>query len=194
MAHFLNPDSIDTMNEPMIRRGAVMKRIHTRIAAGLALAAMMIAMDTEATAQSTEGEAFAWESVSTALEQAPVREKLILVDVYTDWCGWCKRMDRDTYADSAVGAYIAERFIAAKMNPEKQGTVRYDGRDFSQAEFGQALGVTGYPATAFFTSKGELITVVPGYLPAGDFRLLLEFLAEDHYKTQAFDDFKRAKS
>ena len=171
-----------------------MKRIHTRIAAGLALGAMMIAMNTEAKAQSTEGGTFAWQSVSAALEQAPTEEKLILVDVYTDWCGWCKRMDRDTYADSAVGAYIAERFIAAKMNPEKEGTVRYDGREFSQAEFGKALGVNGYPATAFFTSKGELITVVPGYLPAGDFRLLLEFLAEEHYKTTAFDEFKRAKS
>jgi thioredoxin-related protein len=194
MAHFLSLDSLDTMIEETIRRGPVMRRIHTRIAAALAVVAMGFVMNTEAQAQSGEGAAFAWRSVSEALEQAPTAEKLILVDVYTDWCGWCKRMDRDTYADSSVGAYIAERFIAAKMNPEKSGTVKYDGKEFSQAEFGQALGVNGYPATAFFTSKGELITVVPGYLPAGDFRLLLQFLADEHYKTQAWDDYKNANS
>lgn len=193
MAHFLSLLSFDTMIENLIRRGTDMKRI-THVAAAMAVVAMGIAMNSEATAQEGAGAAFAWRSVSEALTQAPGEEKLILIDVYTDWCGWCKRMDRDTYADSAVGAYIAERFVAAKMNPEKSGTVQYDGREFSQAEFGQALGVNGYPATAFFTPKGELITVVPGYLPAGDFRLLLEFLAEEHYKTQAWDDYKSANS
>ena len=194
MAQYLSLDSSEAMSEEMIRRGSTMTRVMRGIVAGMALAAMMMAMNSEATAQGGEGATVAWRSVSEALEQASSSQKLVLVDVYTDWCGWCKRMDRDTYADSSVGAYIAERFVAAKMNPEKEGTVTYDGKEYSQAQFGQALGVNGYPATAFFTANGELITVVPGYLPARDFRLLLQFLAEEHYKNQAWDEYKNANS
>src|SRR5688572_15447498 len=143
--------------------------------AALAVAATIIVMSPDIRAKGNGEAAFSWRSINEALSEAPEENKFILLDVYTDWCGWCKRMDRDTYADSAVSAYIAERFVAAKMNPEKAGDVEYDGRTFSQADFGRALGVTGYPATAFFTPKGELITVVPGYFPAKDFHLLLRF-------------------
>ena len=173
-----------------------MKRIIQTIALGGAVFAIgaAVAMSPESNAQGNETTSFEWRTVNEALAEEAGSQKFILLDVYTDWCGWCKRMDRDTYADSSVSAYISERFVAAKMNPEKDGKVIYDGHEYSQAQFGKALGISGYPATAFFTPEKELITVVPGYLPAKDFRLLLQFLAEDHYKTTTFQEFKNAQS
>jgi len=124
-----------------------------------------------------------WKTIAQALESAPKQGKLIILDVYTDWCGWCKRMDRDTYADSNVVAYLNSRFIASKMNPEKSGKLIYDGKEFSQGEFGQALGVRGYPATVFFNEKAEVLTVVPGYIGAKDFLTILKYFGDGVYLT-----------
>src|SRR5689334_11509797 len=96
-------------------------------------------------ATTEEQETVEWKTISEALDQAPKTNRKIILDVYTDWCGWCKRMDRDTYADGAVAAYMQEHYIASKMNPEKSGNLTYDGKEFSQQEFGQALGINGYP-------------------------------------------------
>jgi thioredoxin-related protein len=142
------------------------------------------------TAEPTAG--VEWKSVTEALESAPKQNKKIVLDVYTDWCGWCKRMDKDTYADSAVAAYMAEHYVASKMNPEKAGELTFDNRKFTQAEFGAALEIRGYPATAFFNEQGELLTVVGGYLGPKDFLKVLKFFGEDAYKTQSWEEFAKA--
>src|ERR1044071_1819398 len=100
-----------------------------------------------------------WKTIAQALEQAPAANKLLILDVYTDWCGWCKRMDRDTYADSTVREYLNSRFVPSKMNPEKEGKLTFDGKELTHGEFGQALGIRGYPATVIFNEQGEVLTV-----------------------------------
>lgn len=133
-----------------------------------------------------------WKKIGQALEDAPKQEKLILLDVYTDWCGWCKRMDRDTYADSTVVKYLGEKYISSKMNPEKQGELLYRGKKVTQREFGQALGINSYPSTAFFNEKGELLTVVPGYIGAKEFINILKFFGEGIYLNTSWEDYSKA--
>jgi thioredoxin-related protein len=172
-----------------------MRSIHKGFAACVMLVAAAGAlMAPESEAQGKAASPVEWRTINEALSQAPESGRLILLDVYTDWCGWCKRMDRDTYTDSTVAALIAERFIAAKMNPEEEGTVNYLGQQASQSAFGHALGVDGYPATVFFNAKGERIAVVPGYLPAKDFALLLRFIAEEKYKSMTWDDWVKSNA
>ncbi len=154
--------------------------------AALAVAASMIVVMSNADANPAGVE---WKSISQALEDAPKQNKLILLDVYTDWCGWCKRMDRDTYADSSIAAYLGERFISSKMNPEKDGKVSYESKEFSNGQFGQALGINSYPATAFFNEKGELLTVVSGYVGAKDFLVILKFFGDGAYLNTKWDDY-----
>src|SRR5438309_1785572 len=101
-----------------------MKTIHI---AALVLAALIIGPIMNA-----ENSTVSWKTINEALDQAPKNNKKIVLDVFTDWCGWCKRMDRDTYADSAVAAYLDEHFVASKMNPEKEGSLDFDGKKFSQ--------------------------------------------------------------
>src|SRR5438552_12351825 len=54
-----------------------------------------------------------------ALAAAKTGNKILMVDVYTDWCGWCKKLDRDVYANADVKAKLAKDFVALKINPEK---------------------------------------------------------------------------
>jgi thioredoxin-related protein len=135
-----------------------------------------------------------WKSISEALVEGPQSNRLIVLDLYTDWCGWCKRMDRDTYANADVAAYLSEHYVASKMNPEKEGTLEYDGRSFSQAEFGQALGVRGYPSTAFFDKEGKVLTVVAGYIGPDEFLSILKYFGEDIYKTTSWEDYQNRES
>ena len=174
----------------------IMKRIHLAVAACsmLAVAATVVAMNPESSAMGSGQPSFAWHSFNEAMAQARNAKKLVLLDVYTDWCGYCKKMDREVYADSAVGAFIGERYVASKMNPEKSGTITYKGESYTQREFAQALGINGYPATVFFNTDGEIITVVPGYLPARDFGPLLRFIADGHYKTTSWEEFRKEDS
>lgn len=135
---------------------------------------------------------FEWKNVNEALESAPKQNRKIILDVYTDWCGWCKRMDRDTYADSSVAAYIGEHYVASKMNPEKEGKVRFRDQDFTQAQFGAAMDIKGYPATAFFNEKGELLTVVGGYMGPKDFLRVLKFFGEDAHTKMSWEEYQKA--
>lgn len=132
-----------------------------------------------------------WKSISDALENAPKENRKIVLDVYTDWCGWCKRMDRDTYDNEEVAKYLGEKYIASKMNPEKEGKVSYDGKELSQAQFSQGMGINGYPATAFFNEKGELLTVVSGYIKAEEFLRILKYFGDDHYLTTKWEDYAK---
>jgi thioredoxin-related protein len=69
--------------------------------------------------------------------------------------------------------------------------VKYDGHDYTLGEFGQALGVNGYPATAFFNEKGEVLTVIPGYMKADEFLRVLKYFGEGHYLTTKWEDYMK---
>lgn len=72
---------------------------------------------TKAGNNATNGE-MAWQDWNTAYKQAVKEKKYMLVDVYTDWCGWCKRMDRDTYSKPSVQSAIQKKCVPVKFNPE----------------------------------------------------------------------------
>jgi thioredoxin-related protein len=132
-----------------------------------------------------------WRTIVQALDEAPRQNKKIILDVYTDWCGWCKRMDRDTYSDASIASYMSEHFVASRMNPEKDGTVEFSGKKYSQREFSQALGVNGYPATAIFNEKGELLTMIPGYMQPKEFTKVLHYFGDDIYLTTKWEEYQQ---
>ena len=138
--------------------------------------------------------AIEWLDINTALEQVQDGEKKILIDFYTDWCGWCKRMDRDTYSDSSVAAYMNENYLAVKFNPEKGDSVVYDGQTYSARQFAAAWQVRGYPATGFVNEEGEVVTLMSGYHKPGDFLQFLKYFGDDHYLTTKFEDFMAAQN
>jgi len=95
-----------------------------------------------------------------ALVTAKKDKKLVMVDLYTDWCGWCKKLDKDTYSDKDVAAKLARDFVAVKVNPEKSPQNAKLSRDF---------GTTGYPHIVFVDADGKKVSEIDGYLPATQF-------------------------
>jgi thiol:disulfide interchange protein len=96
-----------------------------------------------------------------ALKEAGSKKSLAMVDFYTDWCGWCKKLDSDVYTDGAVSARLA-KMAATKVDAEKG-----DG-----PELARRFRVSGFPTVLFLAPDGTEISRIEGYVPA------TEFLAE----------------
>lgn len=130
-----------------------------------------------------------WKSFNDGMTEAKRSNKKILVDVYTDWCGWCKKMDAQTYKDDTVAKYLADRYVLVKLNAESEKKLSYLGKEYTERQLAGAFGITGYPSTLFLKADGEAITVYPGFADAENFRLILAYIAEDHYLTKKFAEY-----
>jgi thioredoxin-related protein len=136
-----------------------------------------------------------WLSFEQGLAASKKEKKMMVVDFYTDWCGWCKVMDRETYANESVVKFAKARLVMVKVNAESNEKTRFRGQEYSYRQLAMAFGVTGYPATAFVDANGEVITLVPGYVPPDKFLPVLEYLDGGHYKNMKFEEYieKRKK-
>ncbi|MDX2283084.1 MAG: thioredoxin family protein [Bacteroidia bacterium] len=147
-------------------------------------------------------ETIRWVSIEEAASLSAQDGKKILVDLYTDWCGWCKKMDKDTYAQERVAKYINTHYHAVKFNAEQHAEVMLGGTTFKYLANGSrgvhelALRLTNgrpsYPTTVFLDAGLGLITSVPGYQNADGMLPILAFLAEDAYKTTSWEAYQRS--
>ncbi len=133
-----------------------------------------------------------WLNFNDAVKVSEKSNKKLLVDVYTDWCSWCKKMDSNVYANEKVLEYLNKNFVVVKLNAEGKTTVNFKDTIYSAAEFSQGMGVTGYPATLFFTANGNPITLLPGYVEAPMFLNVLRYISESRYEKESFDTFLKS--
>ncbi|AFL85344.1 thioredoxin-related protein [Belliella baltica DSM 15883] len=102
-----------------------------------------------------------FEEASAATQNNP---KMILVDVYTDWCGWCKKMDKETFTDDQVIAYVNDNFYAVKLHAEKEDRkFTFKGKEYTEASMAKTMRVTSYPNFVIMDATMENITQLPGY-------------------------------
>lgn len=127
---------------------------------------------------SANGSELEWLSYNDGLAKAKNEKKILLIDFYTDWCGWCKKMDANTYSSKKVIDYLKKHFVVVKLNPEKDRGLVYEGQNLSGAQFAQMAGVSGYPATGFFHNGVDFMGVIPGYIEEEQFLELLSKVVE----------------
>ena len=80
-----------------------------------------------------------------ALAKARSEERLMFLDFYTDWCYWCKVLDRKVYTDTAVAHLLNTKFVSLKIDAEKGEGPALDDR----------LNVSGYPTVILLDPKNE---------------------------------------
>ncbi len=127
--------------------------------------------------------------------------KKLLIDLYTDWCGWCKVMDRETYSNVQLSAYINENFYPVKFNAEQKEPVQFDNHTFNFIPSGRrgvhelAMALTNkqlsYPTTVFMDEELRIIQSVAGYLKPKQMEPILKFMGEDHYKIRTWKEYKK---
>jgi thioredoxin-related protein len=137
-----------------------------------------------------------WDDAMKAMEKQP---KKVFIDLYTDWCGWCKRMDQTTFADPQVVEFVNKHFYAVKFDAEGKQDVTYNGHTFKfmasgsrgvhELAYSLLDGRLGYPSYVYMNEKMERITISPGYKPTDTFLKELRFINGEHYKTKSYQDY-----
>ncbi len=142
-----------------------------------------------------------WLTFKEAQEKNKTVPKPFLIDVYTDWCGWCKVMMRTTYSNSNIAGYINQYFYPVKLNAETKDTIEYDGQkyvstqpDYPKSPHQLAIKLLGnnlaYPSTVFVSSDLKTSFLSQGYLKEQDIEPFLVFMVEAVYKTVPFNVFQ----
>lgn len=141
-----------------------------------------------------------WLTMNDALEQNKKNPKKIFIDVYTDWCGWCTKMDKNTFAKPAVANYMNKHFYNVKFNAEGYEKVKFNGRVFQNTDttkrsthpFAATLlqGKMSYPSYVFLDEKNRGITILKGYREEAYFLSFVSFIKSESYKTMTFDKYQ----
>ncbi len=144
-----------------------------------------------------------WMSWDEAVKANAKVPKKLFIDFYTDWCGWCKRMDATTFQDPKVAAYMNKHFYAVKFDAEQREDVEFMGTTFKWREGGRngvhmlayelLNGRLGYPSYVYLTPQYERILISPGYKQVDALQQEMLFVAEDHYNATTWEEFQRGK-
>ncbi|MDC7994272.1 thioredoxin family protein [Altibacter sp. HG106] len=155
------------------------------------LTLLLVILTTSLSAQKIQ-----WMSMNEALAAQQEAPKKIIMDVYTTWCGPCKLLDKNTFTNPDVIAYINEHYYPVKFNGEGTEEITYqdftytnpnyqEGRKGRNAThfFADALKLRGYPSLVFFAEDGMLIQAIPGYKTPQQLEIYLKMIASDDYKS-----------
>lgn len=136
-----------------------------------------------------------WGPFNEGMARAKKENRHVIIDFYTTWCHWCKVMDRETFSDPEVKKYLAENFVTIRINAEsKTEKVKYKGQEMTPVDLARAFNVRGFPSLAYLDREGELVTIVPGFVPAKTFLPLLRYMQMECYKQQmTFEEFMKKK-
>jgi len=134
------------------------------------------------------------------LEAANKKEKRkVLVDLYTDWCGWCKKMDKATFQNPEIADYVNENFHAVKFNAEQKSEINFAGKNHKFLPSGRRganelaykflNGRMSYPTIAFLDEKLERINSFPGFKQPHQMEPMLAYIDGGHYKKKSLQQF-----
>ncbi len=129
-----------------------------------------------------------WYTIEEAMALAAKKPRPIMIDMYTDWCGWCKRLDADTFSNKGIAKYLNENFYSVKFNAEQKGNVNFLGKVYKNSGRAHDLamelsgGELSYPMLVYLKADGTVISPVPGYVDPKGLEPILHYIAEELYE------------
>jgi thioredoxin-related protein len=145
---------------------------------------------------STQAQEINWLTFEEAIDAQQKNPKKIIMDAYTSWCGWCKKMDKETFTDKDVVNYINKNYYAVKFDAEGNDVVNFKGNSFtnpgydpskakgrnSSHQLSQYFGINSFPTIVYLDEEANLIGPIPGYKTPQQIELFLKLFGNDDYK------------
>jgi thioredoxin-related protein len=145
-----------------------------------------------------------WYTIQEAEKLNRQSPRPIFVDTYTDWCGWCKKMDKDTFTNQVISDVLNNKYYPVKFDAEGSESITFygqtyinDGKAGKAHQFAVALlqGQLSYPTVVFIVpvKDGKIQAYpVPGYRQPKDMEVLLSYFADKAYDIQSFEDYQKS--
>jgi len=151
-----------------------------------------------------------WVSFEEALALQKKNPKKIMIDVYTNWCGPCKMLDKNTFQNEAVADYVNKHYYAVKFNGEGNEVVNYKGKSYDNPDYkpelanrrnsahtlAKYLQISAYPTIVFMDEKAEVLAPIRGYQTPPQIELYLKMFKNDEHKEidtqEKFNEYYKA--
>lgn len=145
-----------------------------------------------------------WYTIQEAEKLNSQSPRPIFIDTFTDWCGWCKKMDKDTFTNPVISELLNTKFYPVKFDAEGSESVKFLGQTFvNDGKYGKAHqlavallnGQLSYPTVVFLTFQADGkpgVSPVPGYKTPKEMETLLNFFSQKAYESQSWEAFQQS--
>ena len=141
-----------------------------------------------------------WYTFEEAVKLQEQQPKTLFIDMYTDWCGWCKVMDTTTFVHPQIANYINTHFYPVKFNAERKDTVIYKGKTYTNTGEGRRpphqlavellRGKMSYPTIVYIDDNWN-VNPLSGYMPPEKIESFLVYFAERINRSAPHEDFNK---
>lgn len=162
------------------------------------LAVLFLTMCSFSPEKPTTGEAhikwMTWDEMQKAQAKNP---KKVFVDVYTDWCGWCKRMDATTFENPKIAKYMSENYYCVKFNAETKEKIVFKGEEYVNTGRYSSLATflmqnqMSFPTTLYFDEQLNMLSAVPGYMDPKQAEPILSYFVTNSFKTTPWEEYQK---
>lgn len=118
-----------------------------------------------------------WFSYAEGRQRGEAENKKVFLVFNADWCRYCLQMEKETFQNPTVIAYVNRNFVPISVNSDKQ------------QDIAEKYSVRGLPSTWFISENGDRIGSRPGYIAADEMLDILKYIGSDSYLTMTFKAF-----
>lgn len=139
-----------------------------------------------------------WEEVEEASKK---EQRKIFVDLYTQWCSWCKKMDSKTLSRQEIVEYLNDNYYSIKFDAQHKDDIVLNGRKYSYISNGRnsynelaielTKGKLSFPTIVFLESNMEVIQPIPGFQGPKNFEKIMTYFAGDFHKSTPWRDYSK---
>ncbi len=147
------------------------------------------------------GQSVNWLSWEEAMDKTELEPKKILVDIYTEWCTWCKKMEQTTFADPDLVEYLNDNYYSIKFDAQSKKPIVYKDKTYHlensiwKGGYHQLTAVitnnqsTKLPTIVFLDEKSEPIQAIPGFRNAYEMKMMAAYFYGNYHKTTPWKKF-----
>ena len=133
-----------------------------------------------------------WAGFDQGFREAKAKKLPVIVDFSADWCGWCKKMDAETFSRPDVAARLAAETVTVRLDADSDAPLTYRGKTMTSRQFASAMRVDGLPTLMVFDAQGNKLTELIGFADAKHFLFFLDYVKKGCYRKISFEQYMRA--